>query len=61
MLTSILSNFNQIITCLLTVMGRAANEYWIVSVMVAFLLVGTGLGFIIKLAGGRKGRKRRRG
>lgn len=60
MIDTIVTNLPDVGDAILGVMGGIAG-LWPVAVMLSFLILGTGISFIVKLAGGRKGgRKRRR-
>lgn len=59
MLATILGNVSDIASQILSAMGGVVS-LWPVAVMVGFLILGAGISFITKLAGGRKGGKKRR-
>lgn len=60
MLATVLGYLSDIATQILGAMGGVVG-LWPVAVMAGFLILGTGISFVTKLAGGRKGgRKRRR-
>lgn len=59
MLTTVLSSVSSVITCMLAAASEIVS-FWVVSVAVAFLIIGFAIGFIRKFAGGRKKTKRGR-
>ena len=59
MIATIGGNLSDIVTLILGAMSGVV-QLWPVVFMVAFLALGIGTGFIKKIAGGRKGKKRRR-
>lgn len=59
MLSNILDQIPQIVEGALGVMS-GVTQLWPVAVMLAFLMIGIGVSYIKKLAGGKKGRKRAR-
>lgn len=59
MLATVLGQLSSIVTALLGAIGSVMS-LWVIPVMLAFMLLGIAIGMITKLAGGRKGKKRRR-
>lgn len=59
MLATVLAQLGAVIEALLGAMGGVLS-LWVVPVMLGFMLLGIAVGMITKLAGGRKGKKRRR-
>lgn len=58
MLATILGNLSSLAQALLGAMSGVV-ALWPVTIMAAFLILGIGTGYIKKLAGARKGKKRR--
>lgn len=59
MLATVLAQIGDIIEGLLGAMGGILS-LWVVPVMLGFMLLGIAVGMITRLAGGRKGGKKRR-
>ena len=59
MLTTVLNQLSSIVTALLGAISGVL-ELWVIPVMLGFMLLGIAVSMITKLAGGRKGKKRRR-
>ena len=60
MLSTVLGNLSDLANAIVGAMGTVVG-LWPVAIMLAFLLVGVAIGFIKKLSGGRKGKKKRIG
>lgn len=59
MLASVLSQLHGIVNAILSAMSGIV-VLWPVAVMVGFMILGAGIAFVTKLAGGRKGKRRRK-
>ena len=59
MLATVLAQLGGVIEALLGAMAGVLS-LWVVPVMLGFFLLGIAVSMITKLAGGRKGKKRRR-
>lgn len=59
MLASVLGELSSLVTAILGAMSGII-VLWPIAVMVGFLILGLGIGYVKKLAGKRKGGKRRR-
>lgn len=59
MLASVLGNLGDIVNAVLGAMSGII-VLWPVAVMLGFMLLGMGITYVKKLAGGKKGKKRRR-
>ena len=60
MLSTVLGNLSDLANAIVGAMGTVVG-LWPVAIMLAFLLIGVAISFITKLAGGRKGKRRKRG
>lgn len=58
MLTTVLGNLSDLANALLNAMSGIV-VLWPVAIMAAFLILGVGTGYIKKLAGARRSRRRR--
>lgn len=58
MLATVLGNLTSLAQALLGAMGEVV-QFWPVTVMGAFLILGIGTGYIKKLAGARRSKRRR--
>lgn len=59
MLATVLGNLSAIVQAVLGAMSGII-VLWPVAVMLGFLILGMGVSYVKKLAGGKKGKKRRR-
>ena len=59
MLANVLGNLCDLVEAVLGAMSGVI-ALWPVAVMVGFMLLGMGIAYVKKLAGGKKGRKKRR-
>lgn len=58
MLATVLANLSTLAQALLGAMSGVV-QLWPVAIMGAFLILGVGIGYVKRLAGARKGKKRR--